>query len=62
MKTCTYLLALWLVAAPWALRAEELPVVFARSGQKVTLPVGGDDGKTGGPVALWPLASDGASR
>ena len=53
MKAYTCPLALWLVAAPWALQAEELPIVFARSGQKVTLSVGGDDGKTGGPVALW---------
>jgi hypothetical protein len=53
MKTYTYLLTLWLVATPWALRAEELPIAFARSGQKVTLSVGGDDGKIGGSVTLW---------
>jgi hypothetical protein len=39
MKTSISLLALWLVTVPLALRANEPPVVFARSGQKVTLPV-----------------------
>jgi len=52
MKTSAYLLALWLVAAPSALQADELPVVFARSGQKVTLPIG-DDGKTVESLSLW---------
>ena len=35
------------------LEAGEPPVVFARSGQKATLPVGGDTEKTGDSVALW---------
>ena len=62
MKTCTYFLA-WLFSLPWALRAEALPIVFARSGQKVTFPVSGDDGQD--RSALWlsgPLASDGVNR
>ena len=53
MKTYIYLLAFWLVAASWPLQADEAPVVFARSGQKATLPVVSDIGKTSGPVALW---------
>jgi hypothetical protein len=46
-------LATLLAATAWPLRAAESPVVFARSGQKATLPLGGDHGKSGGPVALW---------
>ena len=53
MKTYTYLLAFWLAAVPWPLAAEELPILFARSGQKAAIPVRGDDGKSGRPVALW---------
>jgi len=53
MKAFLYLLAFWLLAAPWALPAEELPIAFARGGRKVTLPIGGDDGKTDGLPALW---------
>jgi hypothetical protein len=52
MKSSIYLLALWLLAAPAVLRADDLPVVFARSGRNVTIPVGGSDGKA---VALWTL-------
>ncbi len=50
MKTCTYLLAFWLAAAALPLEADEAPVVFARSGQKAKLPVGGG---ARGTVALW---------
>jgi hypothetical protein len=53
MKAYTYLLALWLVAASWASQAEELPIVFARSDQKVTFLVEGDDGKAIGNAVLW---------
>ena len=53
MKVYTYLVALWLVAAPWASQAAELPIVFARSGQKVTLSVEDDDGKTIETIVLW---------
>ena len=53
LKTCTCLLAFWLAAAPWLLRAEELPIIFARSGQNAVIPLRSDDGKTGRPVALW---------
>lgn len=55
MKTCLYLLAVWLVLAPAALAADELPIVFARAGHKATLPWGGDGGKAAGPMALWAL-------
>jgi hypothetical protein len=53
VKTCTCLLAFWLAAAPWPLSAGELPILFARSGRKAAIPLGGDDGKTGRRVALW---------
>lgn len=53
MQTFTCLLAFCLAAAPRPLQADEAPVVFARSGQKATLPVGGEHGKTGTPVAIW---------
>ncbi len=53
MKTCLYLLAVWLLMAPGALPADEPPIVFARAGHKATLPTGGDGGKAAGPVALW---------
>jgi hypothetical protein len=46
------LLTLLLCAAPSPARADETPIVFARSGQKTTLPVRGDDGKAGGTVIL----------
>jgi hypothetical protein len=49
VKTYRCLLAFWLAAAPWSSQANEVPVVFARSGQKTALPVGGDPGR---PVAL----------
>ena len=63
MKTYTYLLALWLAAAPWALQADELPVVFARSGQKVDVA-----GRRRSSAKRWrlrfsgPTANAGASR
>jgi hypothetical protein len=53
MKDHIYFLAFWIAAAPWGLEAEELPIVFGRSGQSLTLSVGGDEGKTVGSVALW---------
>ncbi|MEN6404889.1 MAG: hypothetical protein ABFC77_00305 [Thermoguttaceae bacterium] len=53
MKAHIYLLAIWLVAAPTVLPADELPVVFALSGQKVTLSVGDSDGKAITAVTLW---------
>ncbi len=52
MKTCLCFLVVWFVAASSTLRAEELPITFARSGQKMTLSVRSDDGKRGSSVAL----------
>ena len=46
MNAHIYVVALWLVAAPWTIQAAELPVVFARSGQKVAIPVVGNQGTT----------------
>ncbi len=48
----TWFLTIWLAAAPWALQAEELPIVFGRSGQKLTMVVRGDDGKPVDAVVL----------
>lgn len=42
---------LLLAATPLALKAEELPIVFAHSGQRATIPVGGKD--KGGSITLW---------
>jgi len=53
MKASTYFLIICLLALPWALRAEELPIVFARSGQKVAFPIRGDRRESDRPVALW---------
>lgn len=47
------ILAFCLALASLPLQAGETPIIFARSGQKITLPVGGDNGKTGKPVSLW---------
>jgi hypothetical protein len=51
MKGYTHFLVLLLCAAPRVSPAEELPIVFARSGQQATLPAG-DAGKAGGSVVL----------
>lgn len=48
MTTPIYILAFWLAAA-FPLRADDVPVVFARSGQKTTAPVG----KASEAMALW---------
>jgi hypothetical protein len=53
MKAFLALLSLWLATAAGALRADELAVTFARSGQKATLPLRGADSRSAGPVALW---------
>ncbi len=57
MKNHTHLLALplalWLAAASWPARAGEMPIVFARSGQRTTVPLGGGRVEPDGPVALW---------
>ena len=53
VKTPLWIVVLCLVASPWALEAAEPPVVFARSGQSVMLPVPGDHGLAGRPLALW---------
>ena len=42
-----------LALASFPSRAGELPIVFARSGQKATLPVDGEREKAGGPLVLW---------
>jgi len=53
MKTCSCFLAVWLIAASSTLRAEEMPITFARSGQKMMLSVRDDVGKRDRPAALW---------
>lgn len=54
MKTSTSIIAICLAAATTALQAAELPIVFARSGQKIAVPVGGDGHrKTAGGAVLW---------
>ena len=53
MKTHAYLLALWLVSASSTSQAAELPVVFARSGQKIAVSVGDDHRKALGGAVLW---------
>ena len=53
MKAFLALLSLWLATAAGALRADEASLAFARSGQKLTLPLRGADGRSAGPVALW---------
>ncbi len=58
MKLCICLLAVGLFASSPALRAEEAPIIFARSGQKATLPVGGEENE-GRSVALAAYAGIG---
>lgn len=53
MKNYTYFLVFWLFAAPYTLRAEELPIFFARSGQQAMLPVLNGYKSTQGPLTLW---------
>jgi hypothetical protein len=48
VTTPIYILAFWLAAA-FPLRADDVPIVFARSGQKTTVPVG----KASEAIALW---------
>jgi hypothetical protein len=53
MQGHTYFLTFCLAAIPWILQAAELPIVFGRSGQQVTLADCGPTDEIVGPVALW---------
>lgn len=54
MNTCHRLiLVLLLAASPGTLRAAEAPMVFARSGSDVVVPLGADRGPAARAVVLW---------
>jgi len=48
-----HILAIWLIAMPGTLRSGETPVVFARSGQRFSLPASIGYKSHQGPLAFW---------
>ena len=53
MKTCGCVSAFLLITTVSTLQAAELPITFARSGQKTTLLIRGDAGRQEKSIALW---------